>query len=135
DRDDAVALAGPEHRRGGEHLQGADEVELLDVGEQQDAGRDRHGVSFQATRALWKRWRYAAGPTRSTRRNARRIVSALPKPAAAATASMPSRPLSSRRRACSTRASSTKRAGVQPTSRAKTRAKWRGLIAARRASA
>src|SRR6476619_3070701 len=67
------------------------------------------------------------------RRNARRIDSAVPKPQAAATESTPCADSSRRRRAASTRTDSTKRAGVIPTSRVKTRAKFRGLIATRRA--
>ena len=85
--------------------------------------------------AARKRLRYSVGLVRTTRRKVRRIVSAVPKPAVAATASTPSSVSSRRRRAVSTRTRSTKRAGVTPTSSVKQRAKCRSLMAATRARA
>ena len=63
------------------------------------------------------------------------MVSTVPKPALTATVSTGASPDSSAMRALSTRAHSTKAAGVMPTSRPKARAKFRSLMCARSASA
>ncbi len=79
-----------------------------DVGEL--CGQAARGVAeLDRNRARW-----SDGPTPTTRRNACRMVSGLPKPEPAATASMGVVVRSSSSRAASTRMRSTKRAGVMP---------------------
>src|SRR5262245_50227189 len=117
-----------------EHFVRATEVEHLDIGKDQDAHALALHVHTSDGQAILNRWRYSAGFTRTVRRKARRMISALLNPHCAATASTPIVDSSRRRRAASTRARSTKRAGVIPTSNVNTRAKLRMLMAARRAS-
>ena len=142
-RDDAGARRDERHLGAGEprqHLVRSDGVERGEAFVEQD--RDLHGRRFlghpvresrvvQWRVAARKRWRYAAGGTRTMRRNARRIDSAVPKPHAAATCVDAVRRLlePAARRLDAHR--STKRAGVMPTSRVNTRAKLRGLMATR----
>jgi hypothetical protein len=76
--------------------------------------------------------RYCPGVTPKRRAKVRRRISALLKPLATATSSRLEDVVSSCRRAASSRRFSTCRAGVSPTSCVNTRAKLRGLIAARR---
>src|SRR5439155_21728283 len=80
-----------------------------------------------------KRSRCWLGGIPTVRRKARRIDSGVPRPLMAQIASRSSDDSSRRRRAVSMRTEVTKRAGVVLTSRVKTRAKLRGLIATRRA--
>src|SRR5580704_6486330 len=77
--------------------------------------------------------RYCPGVTPKRRAKVRRRISALLKPLVSATSSRLDDVVSSFLRAASSRRFSTCRAGVSPTSRVNTRAKLRGLIAARRA--
>ena len=88
-----------------QHLVGPDGVEGREAVEEQDG--DVHGGLLGCGQAARKRRRYSVGLVRSRRRKVRRIVSAVPKPAAVATASTPSSVSSSSRRAVSTRTPST----------------------------
>lgn len=77
----------------------------------------------------------ADGEVRKTRWKARRIRSVSSKPQNRATSLTDRPPLSSAARAASTRSRSTTFAGVTPVSARNARAKWRGLMQARAASA
>src|SRR5262249_4053841 len=133
-----VVLAGGRRRGPGGRLAGPDDREASE-------GRHRSENEPVTTVLLrvetvagyvWlKRSRYCPGATPTMRWNVRRMDSAVPRPLFAHIASRLSVDSSRRRRAVSTRADATKRAGVIPTSRVNTRAKFRELMATRRASA